>query len=82
MEIDLENFLSNFKGKKIIFVPNPGNAGDSLIALGTYHLLKKIGINYVNGNWYDEYENSEILFGGGGNLIGIYQNCEQFIIKN
>ena len=26
--------------------------------------------------------NSEILFGGGGNLIGIYQNCEQFIIKN
>ena len=82
MEIDLEDFLQKFIGKKIILIPNPGNAGDSIIALGTIHLFKKIGIDYIIGDIEKIYHNCEIMYGGGGNLIGIYNNCKNFLVRN
>ena len=81
-EIDIIDFLTNYISKEIIFIPNPGNAGDSLISMGTLQLLDKIGLNYTMGDINKQYSNKILFYGGGGNLVGLYKNCYNFINKN
>ena len=81
-EINMINFLRKYKNKKIIYIPNPGNAGDSLIASGTIQTFKKVGLKYEIGNINKEYNNQILFYAGGGNLVGIYKNCKRFIDKN
>jgi exopolysaccharide biosynthesis predicted pyruvyltransferase EpsI len=81
-EINIINYLKIYKNKKIIYIPNPGNAGDSLIAFGTFKIFKKIGLKYEIGNINNKYNNQILFFAGGGNLVGIYKNCKNFIINN
>jgi exopolysaccharide biosynthesis predicted pyruvyltransferase EpsI len=76
-------FLKQYTNKKIIYIPNPGNAGDSLIALGTINLFDSININYEIGDKNKLYENKLLFFGGGGNLVGLgYDQCKNFILNN
>jgi len=81
-KINIINFLKTYKNKKIIYIPNPGNAGDSLIAFGTLQTFKKVGLKYEIGNINKEYNNQILFYAGGGNLVGIYKNCRKFINKN
>lgn len=74
--------LKKYSGKKIIYIPNPGNAGDSLIVLGTFTLFNKLNLNYEIGNINKIYNNEILFYAGGGNLVGIYKNCKNFILKN
>tara|TARA_B110001469_G_scaffold127632_1_gene149387 strand:+ start:3146 stop:3934 length:789 start_codon:yes stop_codon:yes gene_type:complete len=75
-------FLKKYSNKKIIYIPNPGNAGDSLIVLGTFTLFNKINLNYEIGNINKRYNNEILFYAGGGNLVGIYNSCKNFILKN
>lgn len=68
--------------KKFIYIPNPGNAGDSLIALGAMTIFKKYNMPYYIGHHQKEYYNKTLLYAGGGNLVGIYKECEEFLLKN
>jgi exopolysaccharide biosynthesis predicted pyruvyltransferase EpsI len=79
---NIESFLSEYKNKKIILVCNSGNAGDALIAKGTFDLFEKIGIEYEFGSWTTKYNNSELFYSGGGNLSGMYPHCRKFIKNN
>ena len=79
---DIKNFLEKYKNKKIIYIPNPGNAGDSLIAYGTIQTFDKIGLNYEIGNIDEKYNNEILFFAGGGNLVGLYSDCKKFILNN
>jgi len=81
-EIDIFDFLSAYKDKEIIFIPNPGNAGDSLIAYGTIQIFKKLNINYSIGEASKKYSNQTLFYGGGGNFIGIYPDCSNFLKNN
>jgi len=81
-KINIINFLKTYKNKKIIYIPNPGNAGDSLIAFGTLQTFKKVGLKYEIGNINKEYNNQILFYAGGGNLVGIYKSCRKFINKN
>jgi exopolysaccharide biosynthesis predicted pyruvyltransferase EpsI len=81
--IDIFKFLENYKLiNDLVFIPNPGNAGDSLIAYATIILLDKLNIKYTLGYYKKKYKNKTLLYGGGGNLVGIYNNCRTFIINN
>ena len=83
MEIkDIRIFLSNYLNQEIIYIPNPGNAGDSLIAFGTIQIFNELGLNWKMGSFNDEYHNKTLFFAGGGNLVGLYKNCKKFIEKN
>ena len=83
MEIkDIRIFLSNYLNQEIIYIPNPGNAGDSLIVFGTIQIFNELGLNWKMDNINDKYHNKTLFFGGGGNLVGIYSNCKNFIQKN
>jgi len=79
---DISEFLKKYKNKKIIYIPNPGNAGDSLIAYGTIITFDKFGLNYEIGDINEKYNDKILFFGGGGNLVGIYSNCKKFILNN
>ena len=66
---DIELYLSQFKNDEIFYFPNPGNAGDSLIAAATYQLFDKIGLTYHTPNInYFNPSGKIIMYGGGGNL--------------
>lgn len=83
MEIkDIRIILSNYVNQEIIYIPNPGNAGDSLIAFGTIQIFDDLGLNWKMGNINDEYHNKTLFYAGGGNLVGLYNNCKKFIEKN
>ena len=74
MHIDIKEYLSDYKNIEIDYVANPGNAGDSLIAAGTYQLFDNVGLAYkiVNRD-KNNYKNRIVFYGGGGNL-GLMKN--------
>ena len=83
MEIkDIRLFLSNYLNQEIIYIPNPGNAGDSLIVFGTIQIFNELGLNWKMGSISNEYHNKTLFYAGGGNLVRMYDNCRKFIEKN
>ncbi len=67
---------------KLYFYPNPGNAGDSLIACATFQFFEKHGINYetVGDNNFDA-TNKTVVYGGGGNFGGEESRAGKFVSK-
>ena len=43
--VDVKAFLKKYQGSKVKYIPNPGNAGDSLIGLATIQMLKELNID-------------------------------------
>lgn len=79
---DISPFLQKYKNRRIIYIPNPGNAGDGLITHGTITLFDQLGMNYEIGNIGTRYDKKLLFYGGGGNLVGIYSNCRRFLENN
>lgn len=77
----IEDFLTELKGKQVCYYPNPGNAGDSLIATATYQAFHRNNIVYevIDGN--KDVSGQIVFLGGGGNLIPTYSNISQVIGK-
>ncbi len=70
MEILIEDYLSSIKGLDLVYVPNPGNGGDSIIASGTYLAFDKVGLEYtLFKEGLTDVKNSILIYGGGGNLV-------------
>jgi len=61
------------------YVPNQGNAGDALIASGTWQFFEdcRLTPRYAGvagigkGDW--------VIYAGGGNLVPEYNNCQRFL---
>lgn len=68
--------------QKIYYYPNPGNAGDSLIACATYQFFDRHNINYetVLDPEFDS-TGKTIVYAGGGNFGGSNSRVARFIIK-
>ena len=81
-EINIKTFLKQYIDREIIYVPNPGNAGDALIVYGTLTVFDEIGLNYIIGAPTKKYKNKLLFYAGGGNLVGIYKNCFKFFMNN
>ena len=82
MELSEEQFTDLVRQyKNPIYVPNNGNAGDSLIAEGTFQFFKKHQIDYTIGSVNKNYTRN-LVYAGGGNLVGYYHDCENWIKKN
>jgi exopolysaccharide biosynthesis predicted pyruvyltransferase EpsI len=66
-QFDLAAFFHNLQ-EKIYFLPNPGNAGDSLIAAATFQFFDKHSIVYevVTNDNFDS-SGKIVAYGGGGN---------------
>jgi exopolysaccharide biosynthesis predicted pyruvyltransferase EpsI/GR25 family glycosyltransferase involved in LPS biosynthesis len=70
------DLFKRFAGKPVVYWPNPGNAGDSLIAAGTIQALEKSNVEYRI--WEDgiDIAGCDVLLGGGGNLVPMYSNLK------
>jgi len=71
MTLKIHQFLSALPGNTTYhYLPNPGNAGDSLIAWATYRLFDETGLHYrvVDGRDFNP-EGKTLIYGGGGNLV-------------
>ncbi len=57
-----------------VYVQNPGNMGDSLIAAGFHAQVSRAGPRIVTAAAYRGIERS-VVYSGGGNLVGLYDDC-------
>ena len=82
--IDVAAYLQSLPARKVLYCPNPGNAGDSLIAAATYQLFEDVGIGYQEVTWDESFDaNGQILiYAGGGNLTNKYPNARRFIERH
>lgn len=66
----INDYLSQFSGQRVVYIPNPGNAGDSVIAAATFQMLEKNNIKYELAA-YDRIDptGQVVIYGGGGNLV-------------
>ena len=70
-------------GETIQYIPNPGNAGDSLISLGTLQLMDSLGLRVKLHNHKESFGKKErVFFGGGRNFVPYYKACREFILRN
>jgi exopolysaccharide biosynthesis predicted pyruvyltransferase EpsI len=69
-----ENELRALARRRVLYFPNPGNAGDSLIAAGTYQALRRCGIPLVLADLDSPVDGATLLLGGGGNLVPYYDH--------
>lgn len=77
----LINLLKGFK-QDIAYLPNPGNAGDSLIACSTLQFFEKNEINYRVCLSEKHIKSTDVLvYGGGGNFGGANSRVGYYIEK-
>ena len=78
-QFDLAAFFHDLQ-EKIYFLPNPGNAGDSLIAAATFQFFEIHNITYevVTNDNFDS-SGKIVVYGGGGNFGGINSRVAHFI---
>lgn len=81
-KINIHDYLKQYLDEEVIYVPNRGNAGDSLITHAANQVLDKVGINFQEGDINSIYEGRVVFYGGGGNLVPLYKNALRFIEKN
>ena len=70
--------------EKIYWHLNNGNGGDCLTTYGTHILLESLQIKYQLHTISNENKDKDIdvlMYGGGGNLVPLYQNCQTFLEK-
>lgn len=74
--------LEQFQDEEVVFVPNPGNAGDALINLGMYRLFQDLGLRYRMGRRDGVYEGEVVIYSGGGALVPEYPGNGPFFEAN
>lgn len=81
--VDIKSLLLDWlgDGHEVIFYPNPGNAGDCLIASATWQLFDEIKLNPITLNPRDFKPNSKVILGGGGNLVPQYHATERGLMR-
>jgi hypothetical protein len=79
--LDLDSFLAELRHEPhpILFIPNPGNAGDALIAHATRQLFDRLELDY---EWVNDYRRLDprgrvVIYGGGGNLVPLYAEASE-----
>ncbi len=79
--IDIKEYLRNAVcTNDLYYYPNPGNAGDSLLAHATFELFRELGIRCrrINKSLFDP-RGQTIIYGAGGNLVTYYSQARDFI---
>lgn len=81
----LNNLLLRLRGERLLYFQNPGNAGDAFIACSTYQRLERLGCLYevIKSDCPIETTRDRVvLYGGGGNLVPIYQSASGFVTRH
>lgn len=63
----------------VLYLPNPGNAGDAAIASATVQLLDRLRLHYACGTPDDVRPGQCVIIGGGGNLVPYYSDVRRIL---
>jgi len=67
-------------GRRIVYIPNPGNYGDGLICAATLQLFSKSNIDYLAYSINFKYDSSHVyVYGGGGNFNELYSSAKKVL---
>jgi hypothetical protein len=67
---DVGEYLRRLAPGGVIYIPNPGNGGDSFIAAATFQYFRRIGLPFeVAGRDLSGVAGKVCVYSGGGNLI-------------
>lgn len=81
MEIDIEDYLKSEIAGPVSYIPNPGNAGDALIAAATYQVFDRLNIQYkLVRRDRSDYRGEFLIYGGGGNF-GLMKNFSSRLLQ-
>lgn len=80
--MDIHEFLSGYRDDEIIYLPDPGNAGDNVIASATYSLFEKNHIRFRYYNDRMDLKGRILFYGGGGNLTRFYNNAQKLLERH
>jgi exopolysaccharide biosynthesis predicted pyruvyltransferase EpsI len=83
MKIKIAEYLKDLKSSSFLYVPNPGNAGDSVITSATYQMFDKLNLGYeiAPRNNFD-FSKKTVIYGGGGNLVKLTTVSSRFISEH
>ncbi len=73
------------QSSEFLYVANPGNAGDCVIACGTHRYFDRKGWKYKvvpTTTPTSETAGRTLVYAGGGNLIGIYPDAKIFMTRH
>lgn len=63
----LPDYLRELRGERLLYHPNPGNAGDALIATATLDLFRRLGLDFeLVGDPVPDFRDRIVIHGGGG----------------
>lgn len=83
MDLNIREYLSGLRANEVSYIPNPGNAGDSVIATATYQLLDKLEVPYrLIRPSSIKPEGNILIYGGGGNLGSAKSFSYGFVSKH
>lgn len=60
---------------RVLFIANPGNAGDALIASATWQLFDRLGVPVAASRVRHIASGDVVVYGGGGNLVPLYSDA-------
>lgn len=77
----LVRYLHDFAARAddLCYIPNPGNAGDALIASSTWQLFDTIGLRPRVVPAARVPKGASAIYSGGGNLTPDYHDCADFL---
>jgi exopolysaccharide biosynthesis predicted pyruvyltransferase EpsI len=70
----VREFLSEFRNRRVVYVHNPGNAGDSVIACAMMEALTQQNITWDLATLDGDVTGRIVLIPGGGNLVPMYDH--------
>ncbi|SFM72093.1 polysaccharide pyruvyl transferase family protein [Variovorax sp. OV329] len=70
-------FLQQFRATPILYLPNPGNGGDSLIAAATYEAFGRAGVRFELASLDTDVAGRVVVLAGGGNLVPFYSDTRR-----
>jgi exopolysaccharide biosynthesis predicted pyruvyltransferase EpsI len=78
------DYVRDLAEEDVWYCPNPGNAGDSIIAHGTYALFRQAGLSHHIVEWDEAFDSTGkvLLYAGGGNLNSKYPHAHGFIKRH
>lgn len=69
----VEEVLRPLRNRHVLYMPNSGNAGDSLIATGTFDCFRRLSIRFTPiGPSGAKAAGQVVILGGGGNFVPAY----------
>lgn len=73
--------LREFRNTEVLYLPNSGNAGDSLISTATMQAFRRLNISYQPITLDANVDGRIVILGGGGNFIPLYATIRNALVR-